>query len=491
MAEGREEGIAKTLKHAADLAENSKKSVNHILRVAAAAIDPEVAAELRRMAAQQCRKPLVGLLVEAGLQIPGVLVTEDTSDAADIAPVVKRSMDGIFEAVFDSMDAEDGEGEAPDLGEEQGMFIGAMKQLVHVKQKQLKHDVQANLEVERLKTEMERREAASADYMVKLKQAQQKQVEELLAHIERERSQHSALLESVNQGAEARERALQDELALTRRRSEQRSRLLEERMQRKDSTAAATASQQKSMYDQMAKSYEAELARRRKEISFGDTRYNEDTTKYKAEIRRLRDKVQAQRSQISGISNDLTIYRKALMSFESSREKDHNTLREYRQSMILQKMPVFDPDESGVNEESEPEDEPAEPDGEKPPPMLSAETKLSVETGEKSPAYLDMLATLMSTQAALDRTQKQCDKQAKLLRELRHVPGTEEEIILQDKVKTLEAQLEAAQAAALNASPVSVPFKGHTYQLSRFAPRTMRGQEEPSRQSSVPTLPQV
>merc|ERR1719498_1948861 len=104
----------------------------------------------------------------------------------------------------------------------------------------------------------ERREAASADYMVKLKQAQQKQVEELLSHIEKERAQHATLLESMNKGAEARERALQDELALTRRRSEQRARLLEERMQRKDSTTAATAAQQKSMYDQMAKSYEAE-----------------------------------------------------------------------------------------------------------------------------------------------------------------------------------------------------------------------------------------
>merc|ERR1719235_2931023 len=337
MAEGQAENIAKTIRDAANLAENSNKSVNHILRVAAAAIDPEVARDLRRIAAQQCCKPLAGMLVGAGLRKKDVLITDDTTDATDIAPIVKRSMDSIFEDVFDSMDAEDAEGEAPDLGEEQGMFVGAMKQLVHVKQKQLAHDVQANMEVERLKTEMDRREAASADYMVKLKQAQQKQVEELLAHIEKERAQHMSVIEAMNKGSEARERALQDELALTRRRSEQRARLLEERMQRKDSTAAATASQQKAQYDQMAKSYESELARRRKEISYGETRYHEDTTKFKAEIKRLREKVSAQRSQISGISNDLTIYRKALLSFESSREKDHQTLTEYRKSIILQK----------------------------------------------------------------------------------------------------------------------------------------------------------
>jgi len=199
--------------------------------------------------------------------------------------------------------------------------------------------------------------------------------------------------------------------------------------------------------------------------------------------------VSSQRAQISGISNDLTIYRKALLSFESSREKDHETLKEYRQSLVLQKPLVFDMEDYGKMEDSEPEIEPAEPD-EKPTSVVEHST-LPVDSGEKSPAYLDMLATLMSTQAALDRTQKQCDKQAKLLRELRHVPGSEQEIILQEQVMTLEAQLEAAQAAAVNASPHSVPFKGSTYQLSRFAPRTMRGQEEPSRQSSVPTLPQV
>ena len=44
-------------------------------------------------------------------------------------------------------------------------------------------------------------------------------------------------------------------------------------MQRKDSTAAATYTQQKSLHEQMAKSYEAELARRRKEISHGEQRY--------------------------------------------------------------------------------------------------------------------------------------------------------------------------------------------------------------------------
>jgi hypothetical protein len=487
MAEGREEKIAKALNDAANLAENSKKSVNHILRVAAAAIDPEVARDLRRLSAEQYRKPLVEMLVEAGLQKPDVIVTDDTTDAMDIAPFVKRSMDGIFEDVFDSMDAEDAEGQAPEFGEEQGMFVGAMKQLVHVKQKQLAHEVQANMEVERLKTEMERREAASANYMVKLKQAQQKQVEELLAHIEREKKQYTGLLDTMNRSAEEREGTLQDELALTRRRAEQRARLLEERMQRKDSTAAATSAQQKSMYDQMAKSYEAELARRRKEISFGEGKYTADTSKLKAEIKRLREKVTQQRSQISGISNDLVIYRKALLSFEASREKDHQNFREYRQSLLLQK-PILDADEFGQGEDTEPEIEPAEPEE---GTTQVVDTTLAVESGEKSPAYLDILATLMSTQAALDRTQKQCDKQAKLLRELRHVPGTEEEIILQDKVKTLEAQLEAAQAAALNASPVSVPFKGHTYELSRFAPRTMRGQDEPSRQSSVPTLPQV
>jgi len=140
-------------------------------------------------------------------------------------------------------------------------------------------------------------------------------------------------------------------------------------------------------------------------------------------------------------------------------------------------------------EDSEPEIEPAEPEPDR--TTLVEHTKSHVDSGEKSPAYLDMLATLMSTQAALDRTEKQCEKQAKLLRELRHVPGSEQEIILQDKVKTLEAQLEAAQAAAVNASPFPVPFKGSTYELSRFAPRTMRGAEEPSRQSSVPSLPQV
>ena len=59
-------------------------------------------------------------------------------------------------------------------------------------------------EVERLKMEMERREAASANYMVKLKQAQQKQVEELLAHIEREKTQYTALLDTMNRSAEAR-----------------------------------------------------------------------------------------------------------------------------------------------------------------------------------------------------------------------------------------------------------------------------------------------
>merc|ERR1712118_582086 len=95
---------------------------------------------------------------------------------------------------------------------------------------------------------------------------------------------------------------------------------------------------------------------------------------------------------------------------------------------------------------------------------------VAADSGERSPAYLDMLATLMSTQAALGRTQKQCEKQAKLLRELRHVPGSEQEIILEDKVKMLEAQLEEAQAAAVNSSPFPVPFKGSTYQLSRFAP---------------------
>lgn len=486
MAEVQEPPIKKVLNDAADLADHSDKTVKYILRVAAAAIDPEVAKDLRRMAAEECKKPLVGLLVGAGLQKPEVIITDDTTDAMDIALVVKHSMDSIIEDVFDSMDAEDAEGGPVD--KEPTTFVEAMQQLVHVKQKQLAHEVQANLEVERLKKEMELREAASADYMVKLKSAQQKQVEELLAHAEKEKAQHEATLEAVTTSAEARERNLQDELALTRRRAQQRSRLLEERMQRKDSTAAATYTQQKSLHEQMAKSYEAELARRRKEINHGEQRYNEDTTKYKAEVARLREKVAAQRSQISGISNDLTIYRKALMSFETSREKDHETIKTYRQSILLSKPPKFELPEDDNAEDFEPEIEPAEASD---LPHAVVESKQPVDGGEKSPEYLDMLATLMTTQAALDRTQQQCDKQAELLRQLRHSPGTEQEIILKDKVATLEAQLEAATAAAVNANPFPVPFKGSTYQLSRFAPRTMRGQDEPARQSSVPSLPQV
>jgi chromosome segregation ATPase len=241
------------------------------------------------------------------------------------------------------------------------------------------------------------------------------------------------------------------------------------------------------MYEQMAKSYEAELARRRKEISFGESKYQEDTTKFKSEIKRLRERVSAQRMQITGISNDLAIYRQALISFESSREKDHETLKEYRQSMIMQKRD-YENNFNVAKEDTEPEIEPAEPDENQLP---AAESTLPLDSGDRSPAYLDMLATLMSTQAALDRTEKQCDRQARLLRELRHAPGSEQEILLQEKVRTLEEQLEAAQSATVGASPFAVPFKGSTYQLSRFAPRTMRGQEEPSRQSSVPSLPQV
>ena len=176
------------------------------------------------------------------------------------------------------------------------------------------------------------------------------------------------------------------------------------------------------------------------------------------------------------------------MSFETSREKDHETIKTYRQSILLSKPPKFELPEDDNAEDFEPEIEPAEASD---LPHAVVESKQPVDGGEKSPEYLDMLATLMTTQAALDRTQQQCDKQAELLRQLRHSPGTEQEIILKDKVATLEAQLEAATAAAVNANPFSVPFKGSTYQLSRFAPRTMRGQDEPARQSSVPSLPQV
>jgi len=395
--------------------------------------------------------------------------------------------------VFDSMDKEDAEGVAPGVAEGSDVFVGAMNQLVHVKQKQLKLETRANLEVERLKSELERREVAHSDYLIRLKQAQRQQVQELVETAKSERQKFEEATLALRIHAENREAELQDELCRTRRRSDQRARLLTERMARKDASVAAEVAGGKAAFDRMSKSFEGELARRRKEIASHEEKYNNDTKQLRLENEKLKAQVERQKTQITGLSDDLGIFQKAFYAMERSKEQGLEAMLEERKENARTRASVEPTVETTLPQDTfgqtEPEIEPgdADPETRIEEEQYLVEEKRQIEQTQHPAAYMDMLAQLLATQAQLDRTRLQCTKQMALLRELRHTPGSEATIILQSQVDALEAQLSEKH----NATAVNIGRKEKPYQLSRFAPRTMRGSDVPNRKSEVPTLPPV